>query len=195
MNPVTVLALYIASVLSVIAPTMRTERRMSVATDIATVTISEPRLFDDDENGQKTGLLLTSLPHYETGRSWATWVDNGSCNDPVWRASHALWMKGGDCDGGKAWGMWQVHAPGDDPAIGKTYVTNRQTGIRAALAKARASMEKGIGLCGYSGETYPRCKLAKDRLETARLWVTKFPFRPEILVADHGDDHAQTGVE
>jgi hypothetical protein len=194
MNPIAALTLYVASVLSAIVPTMRDDRRASIAEDIATVTISEPRAFADDASGQKTALLLVSIAHYETGRSWASWIDTGKCNDEKWRTDHPQWIKGGDCDGRHAWGMWQVHAPNDDDAVGRTYVANRQTGIRAALAKARASLDMGIGLCGYSGETYPHCKLAHDRLETARAWVVRFPFHPDTG-ADGAELHASTGVE
>lgn len=196
MNPLAALTVYLASVLSVIAPTMREDRRTSIAADVATITLAEPRAFDDDDSGQKTGLLLLALPHLETGRSWARWVDDGSCNDPKWRAAHALWMKDGDCDGGKAWSMWQVHVPGDSVEEGKKLVSDRKNAVRAALEIARRSLQSGKGLCGYSGETYPRCKLASMRLETARNWVTKFPFRPEILLAGHdANEHAQSGVE
>ena len=188
MNP---LAIYLSAVLATLVPSMKEARRASIADDIATVTLADERAFDDDESGQKTALLLVSIAHYETGRSWATYVDNGSCNDPTWREKHALWLKGGDCDGSRAWGMWQVHAPGDDPTIGKTYVANRQTGIRAALTIARESLRSGAGLCHYSGETFPHCRLASMRLDTARNWVVKFPYHPEVMLA--GD--AATGVE
>jgi hypothetical protein len=96
-------------------------------------------------------------------------------------------MKGGDCDGGHAWGMWQVHAPNEDASIGRTYVSDRKAGIRAALTIARESLKAHIGLCHYSGEIWPRCRLASMRLETARNWVSKFPYHPE--------DHTYAGVE
>jgi hypothetical protein len=175
-------------VLATIVPSMREARRTSIASDIATVVLSEDRAFDDDDSGQKTGLLLVSIAHHETGRSWAQWIDDGSCNDPVWRERHALWIKGGDCDGSRAWSMWQVHVPGDSVEAGRALVVDRKAGIRAALTIARASLRSGVGLCHYSGETYPRCKLASMRLETARNWVKKFPWQPE-------GDHVASGVE
>lgn len=187
----TPLAIYLAGVLATIIPNMRADRRESIANDIAVVVMSEDRAFDDDANGQKTGLLLLSIAHYETGRSWASWIDDGKCNDPAWRTTHPQWIKGGDCDGGHAYGMWQVHPPNEDDTIGRTYVTNRQTGIRAALTIARESLKNHVGLCHYSGETYPRCKLASMRLETARNWETKFPFPTTYNTADH----TYTGVE
>jgi hypothetical protein len=173
MNP---LSIYLLTVLSAIAPRVPASRLESIAADVAAVTLAEPRAFDGDSSGQRTALLLLSIARWETGGSWAAWVDDGRCNDPAWRAAHAALMKGGDCDGGAAYGLWQVHAPGDDPAVGRTYVADRRVGIRAALAVARASLESGRGLCGYSGEQPPHCPKAALRLETARRWVTEFPF-------------------
>lgn len=186
----TTLAIYLSVVLAAVAPHLRRDRRESVAADIASVTVSEDRAFEDDATGQRTALLLASIAHHETGGSWARWVDDGSCNDHVWRERHAAWMRGGDCDGSRAWGMWQVHAPGDDTRIGRAYVADRKAGIRAALAKARGSLNAGIGLCGYSGETYPRCPLGRMRLETARSWADRFPY--DRIVAE---ELAATGVE
>lgn len=187
----TPLAIYLSGVLATIAPSMHADRRESIADDVATVVMSEDRAFDDDADGQRTALLLLSIAHYETGRSWASWIDNGKCNDEKWRTDHPQWIKGGDCDGGHAWGMWQVHPPNEDAAIGRTYVADRKVGIRAALAIARRSLQAHAGLCYYSGETFPRCRLASMRLETARNWVTKFPF----TAPDNASDHTFTGVE
>src|SRR5579871_2044378 len=86
-----------------------------------------------------------------------SWIDDGKCNEEKWRTDHPQWIKGGDCDGGHAWGMWQVHPPNEDAAIGHTYVADRKVGIRAALTIARASLQAHIGLCHYSGETFPKC--------------------------------------
>lgn len=176
-NLLTALALYLSTVLSVVAPSINPARRASIATDIAAVSLSEERAFDDDANGRKTALLLTAIADYETGHSWAPWIDDGRCNDPEWRERNAEWLKGGGCDHALAWGLWQVHAPGNDPVIGKKYVTNRRRGISAALFIARASLRTGTGLCGYSGETYPNCTKADHRLNKAREWEAKFPFK------------------
>jgi hypothetical protein len=192
MNATDALATYLSAVLAMIAPHMREARRVSITQDVATVTLAQDRAFDNDENGQRTGLLMLSLADYETGHSWSAWVDDGSCNDPAWRESHKLWMRNGDCDSGKAWSMWQVHAPGDNPEIGRTYVVDRKNGIRAALLVARESLKAGVGLCHYTGEAFPRCRLGDRRLNTAKDWVTKYPFRPEIA---SGGDHSQTGIE
>jgi hypothetical protein len=159
---------------------MDADRRESISEDIATVVLSEERAFDDDADGQRTALLLVAIAHYETGRSWASWIDSGKCNDAKWRAAHPQWIKSGDCDGGHAYGMWQVHPPNEDATIGRTYVADRKTGIRAALSIARESLKAGAGLCHYSGESQKGphgCRLASMRLETARSWVEQFPFK------------------
>jgi hypothetical protein len=170
------LAFYLAAVLTVISPALKSQRRDSIASDIAAVTLSSERVFDDDANGQKTALLLLSLAYWETGKSWAAWIDDGRCNDPLWRATHAEWLKGGDCDGGRAWSMWQDHVPHDSVIIGRSLITNRQAAIRVALSKARGSLQMGVGLCSYAGEHYPHCRKAELRLDTARKWETRFPY-------------------
>ncbi len=176
MTSIHVLVLYLSTVLAAIAPHLGQNRRDSITSDIATVVLSEERAFDDDANGQKTALMLVAIAHYETGKSWAAWVDDGRCNDLEWRAMHAEWLRGGGCDHALAWGLFQVHPPGDDARIGKLYVTNRRVGISAALFIARKSLQAGIGLCGYSGEPYPNCPKANHRLDAARAWAIKYPF-------------------
>lgn len=178
------LVAYLLIVLTAIAPHVSAPRRSSIAHDIAVVTLHEERAFEGDESGLQTALLVVSLAHFESGKSWAAWIDDGRCNDPAWRVIHADWLKGGGCDNAKAWGLWQVHAPGDDPALGRRYVRDRKRGIRAALFIARASIKMGIGLCAYSGEKAPRCPLADRRLRTAREWAVRFPFPASSTLAE-----------
>ena len=172
------LALYLMGVLSVIAPHVDEARRTSIANDIATVTLSEERAFKDDANGQKTALLLTSIADHETGRSWAAWIDDGSCNRSGWRAAHQKLMKKWDCDGGQAFSMWQLHVA---PTHGRTMAVNRQEAIRTALQYIRASFKLNGTLCAYTGERRPHCRLAEHRLEAARKWYAEFPFEPETV--------------
>lgn len=180
MSSLHVLVLYLSTVLAAIAPHMGQTRRDSIAGDIAKVALSEDRVFGDDASGQKTALLLVSIAHYETGKSWATWVDDGRCNDIEWRNMHAEWLRGGGCDHGNAYSIFQVHPPGDDPRIGKLYATNRRMAASAALFIARKSIQAGVGLCGYTGETYPNCPKAQHRLEAVATWATKYPFSPAV---------------
>jgi hypothetical protein len=183
------LAIYLSIVLGTIAPSMRAERRDTIASDIAAVTLAEERAFDRDETGQKTGLLLVSIAHYETGRSWAEWVDDGRCLDPAWREKHAQWMRGGDCDGGRSVGMWQIYLPNASLEEKLALARDRQAVIRQALAIVRESFRSGTGLCHYVGETYPRCRFASSRLLTARNWATMFPWQPPT------EERTATGVE
>lgn len=172
------LALYLVALLAVVAPRMDPERRTSIANDIADVTMSEERAFKDDTNGQKTALLLVSIADYETGHSWATWIDDGSCNNARWRAAHRDQMKQWDCDSGQAFSMWQLHVI---PARGRAFAANRREAVRTALQYVRASFKMGRGLCAYTGERPPRCKLAEHRLDAARRWSKQFPFKPDAV--------------
>jgi len=169
------LALYLLTVLTIIAPKLDMTRARSISTDIAAVVVSDERAFRDDADGHKTALLLLSIAHFETGKSWAAWIDDGRCNDPAWRATHASWLRGGDCDGGRSYSMWQLLVPGN-PRYGKSLVANRQLAVRAALAHARMSLQLNGNLCAYSGERPPHCSKAKTRLETAREWAERFPY-------------------
>lgn len=179
------LTLYLTGVLAVVSPKLNPQRAAAISRDVATVTLSEERAFDDDANGQKTALLLLSLAYWETGKSWARWIDDGRCNDPAWRETHAPWLKGTTgCDNMKAWSMWQVHVPGDSIEIGKRLAANRQTAISFALAKVRGSFQLGIGLCSYSGERAPKCPRANRRLQTAVEWMTRFPFSAASELAE-----------
>ncbi len=158
MTSIHVLVLYLSTVLAAIAPHLGQNRRDSITSDIATVVLSEERAFDDDANGQKNGPDARRYRALRDGEVLGRLVDDGRCNDLEWRAMHAEWLRGGGCDHALAWGLFQVHPPGDDARIGKLYVTNRRVGISAALFIARKSLQAGIGLCGYSGEPYPNCR-------------------------------------
>lgn len=160
-------------------------RLESVALDIATVAASSPPAFDDDDDAHsKTALLLTSIPRYETGNSWAEWIDDGRINFRWWRLTHLeLLARSGDADGGRAWGMWQVHVPGDDYEAGLALVRDRKSGIRAALAIASRSLRAGNRLCGYSGEAFPKCPLGDHRLNDALAYADAHPFDPPLAAA------------
>jgi hypothetical protein len=153
----------------------------AIAADIASVAgASAPAFDDDDDAHSKTALLLTSIPRYETGGSWAEWIDDGRCNMRWWRLTHVdlLLRNQGDCDGSNAWGMWQVHVPGDDYGLGYQLVRDRKNGIRAALAVASRSLRRDGTLCGYTGETAPKCPKGSRRLGDAVVYAAEHPFAP-----------------
>lgn len=55
---------------------------------------------------------LAELAALESGL--APWVLNGDCNRASWRATHISIMRGTThCDGGRAFGAWQVHQDGE----------------------------------------------------------------------------------
>lgn len=156
-----------------------------VASDIAIVAASSPPAFDDDDDAHsKTALLLTSIPRYETGNSWAEWIDDGRINFRWWRLTHLeLLARSGDADGGRAWGMWQVHVPGDDYEAGLALVRDRKTGIRAAVVIAERSLHDGHRLCGYTGEAFPKCPLGDHRLNDALDYAAAHPFAAPLADA------------
>ena len=86
-----------------------------VAHDIATVVLDpqEPPIWKNDKMKARTAVLLVSLAYNET--SFHAYVDDGRCNDVKWRSTSegAKTMKiGGNCDGGHARSMWQLHMSG-----------------------------------------------------------------------------------
>lgn len=168
------LVAYLSLVLATVAPYVGSARRASIARDVATVSLAEARAFDDDADGHQTGLLLLSIAQHET--HFVTWADDGSCNDPAWRADHPALLQNHDCDGGHAWSMWQVHVPNDSPELGRALIRDRRAAIRAALTVARASLQGGHGLCGYVGEPFPKCPRAQVRLDSVTAWRAQFPF-------------------
>jgi hypothetical protein len=176
------LAAYLSLVLATVAPHVGSARRGSIARDVAVVSLAEPRAFDDDADGHKTALLLLSLADHES--HFATWVDDGSCNDPAWRAEHPALLAGKDCDGGHAFTIFQLHVLGDSVELGRALIRDRRAAARAALAVARASLESGRGLCGYVGEAYPKCPRAQVRWDSAVAWQEQFPF--PVATADAG---------
>jgi hypothetical protein len=161
-------------------------RLESIALDIAAVAASSPPAFDDDDDAHsKTALLLTSIPRHETGDSWAEWIDDGRCNLRWWRLTHQelLWRNGADCDGSRAWGMWQVHVPGDSYEAGLALVRDRRNVIRAALVIATRSLRSGARLCGYTGEAFPKCPKGDRRLGDALAYADAHPFAPALAAA------------
>lgn len=146
----------------------------SIADDIASVSLQEPPLFSSDASRARTALLLASVARYES--NFAPWVDTGLCNDRLWRRGDGggLTRRWGDCDGGHAFSLWQIHAG----ALGQTMIGDRRVAIREAITRLRVSLDAGKGLCWYTGENASgECPKAELRLRTAQVWAVGHPFK------------------
>jgi hypothetical protein len=166
-----------------------------IAEDIAAVVLENPSPTPDQD-----AAMLATLGYFE-GARYALYVDSGECNDRDWRKygveeeegtfhkshergltfSTSIWTSeelmhvGGDCDGGYARGLGQVHGGW---MMDKTWVTlerlaDRRFMFRAMLWLARAD----VSLCAYAGENPAfGCPKATLRLEFARRAIAKHPF-------------------
>lgn len=151
-------------------------------------------------------VLLAAVGYWE-GARYAKNVDDGSCNDPVWRADPAnapLIHITGNCDGGRAHSIFQiwprvgsVHDSPINASCDKDAVAVRYTAARCALQILRMSMMQSGDLTGYTGEQPPLSwkeqamrslgldtgegswkQKATVRLEFARKALKKHPFVP-----------------
>jgi hypothetical protein len=87
-----------------------------VANDLATVVLDpeEPAFWKNDKTKARTAIMMVGIAYHET--NYRAYVDDGRCNDPEWRKSEegAKMMRiSGNCDGGIAHSMWQVHTSTD----------------------------------------------------------------------------------
>jgi hypothetical protein len=97
-------------------------------------------------------LLLASQAFVES--RFMPWVVDGSCNDDTWRERQPGWTRK-SCDGGHAFGPWQIHDPrllGASPAeharkAVEILRTNPKawTTWRAAQSQAKWWYELGLG--------------------------------------------------
>jgi hypothetical protein len=176
-----------------------------MATDIATAVLLEPmtilatgrscdkvhgsdRCFWPDgwsSDGDKA-VLLAAIAYYE-GSRFSAYVDDGRCNDKAWRKdpANARTMKlGGDCDGGHAHSLWQIHAikavrgSADhlEAICGIEHIDGRFEAARCALEIARRSMSERGNLSWYAGESAYVHPKADERLKFARKAVHEHPF-------------------
>jgi hypothetical protein len=172
-----------------------------IASDLAFAVLAEP----DDGTGCKTVtfkndskhcvwadgwntdgakvVMLASLGYWE-GARYAAYVDDGRCNDKVWRASKEgqqtmrVW---GDCDHSQAHSIFQIH-PIDDTLSTlyklcntKMVDNSRVDAARCALALARGSMVWSGNLSSYTGEWGSQHPKADDRLNFAKQALAKHP--------------------
>jgi len=133
-------------------------------------------------------VLLAGLGYFE-GARYAAYVDGYGCNNAEWRKSdegRRLMRVWGDCDGGRANSIWQVHPIVDRSTslyslcrfelIGP--MGCRFNAARCALAIAHASMQATGDLSGYTGEPmfaggHPK---ADQRLAFVRAAIAKHPW-------------------
>ena len=185
-----------------------------IANDIAIVAQREPRIWKDSD-GSREAILLARVAWFET--RFRDYVDSGDCNrwaTEAYKKTGSLNfrflpqaaqrdMQLGDCDGGNATSIWQVHfgdgifvhdkpdaarrwwhmgLSGDAGAVPVTKdvaIANRQQAARVALAMMRQSIQNGAGLMGYVGGEGPdRLEKARQRLDSAVAWSAKHPYTP-----------------
>lgn len=138
-------------------------RYESIAEDIATVSLESP-LYDDDEDGEKTGTTIASVASLES----------------FFRAEVDSCKIGGDKDKEgryQAWTLWQLHA-------NKNKVCeNRLAGARVAREMMRASFKHcsslplldrlGVYTDGFCKKNWDR---SRNRIKRAVDWVKSHPF-------------------
>lgn len=161
------LGAWVLTMINKLAPEKHNEDfRHEIASDIATVSLSE-----SPEAPAKAASVLVSLAFHE-GR-FREYVDSGLCNDKAWRKSKegkATMLNGGDCDGGYAYSLWQIH-PYESKITGKDLIRERRTAARVAW-----NYIKKNGWCGYSGEGFGQCPKAETRRLVAANYLAKHPF-------------------
>jgi hypothetical protein len=165
---------------------------VAIARDIVEVVLDPAEAPIWDERW-KSATLLAGIAFFES-HFWKH-VDDGRCNDNAWREGEGkkLTLVTGNCDGGWATSMWQIHAydgialtedggwigawgaKGRKLLYGKDLIADRRVAARVALHIARASLKRSGTLCGYSGEN-DGCPKARVRLEFAKAWMRSHPF-------------------
>ena len=84
----------------------------SIAHDIAEVVLDskEPPVWKEDLTKARSAVILLSIALWES--RFRAYVDDGRCNDKVWRDSveGKKLLRFGSCDGGLARSLWQIHA-------------------------------------------------------------------------------------
>ena len=181
-----------------------------LARDIATAVINEPLTFDElggvcrpiasatdgfrhckwrmggswSTDGSKA-VLLAAVAYWE-GSRYAEYVDDGRCNDKVWRKTpdgiYTMHL-GGDCDGGHAHSLWQIH-PITKPSnaifdlCNAKAVSSRVSAARCALEMLRRSLSVDGTLSGYTGESLYGDKHPKadERLHFALDALRNYPW-------------------
>jgi hypothetical protein len=192
---------YLFVALTAWLPNVPSAMRTSVAEDIAAVVEdpSEPAIWG--EGGKAlNALVLASLAYHESGL--ASYVDEGKCNDELWRKSPEgrKIIAGGDCDSGYAFSIFQIHTgrglalsprgirylpqtSGVDARLlihGGDLTRDRRLAVRVALHIVRSSVDATGTLCGYSGESVASgCPKAMKRFSWAKSYLANHAFIAE----------------
>ena len=129
------------------------QRIAEVAKEAASLAFSEKPVWAGDD-GTRTARLLMCVAFFESG--FRGYVDDGRCDDPAWRATPTgrRMMRRGDCDGGHARSLWQLHG----------FDGTRHEAIREALRRIRTAVSYGLGMRAYTGERDPAAPKAQQRL-------------------------------
>jgi hypothetical protein len=148
-----------------------------IANTISEVVLENPRTWHNS-NGGREAILMASIAFYESG--FADYVDEMKCNDKKWRASSdgKSAMRNGDCDGGIAWGVWQVHML--SRKVKREDITRKLIATHAYRI-ARGSIISGKGLLYYVGGEGPyRAKIAKQRTDLTDTYYAANPYKPTV---------------
>lgn len=134
--------------------------------------------------------MLLGIAFWES--RYRQYVDDGTCNkyaqvhNPPKDIAKLLQM--GNCDGGWAHSMWQVHpmkwndGHGHLEEFSGDALSDRQTAIRAALLIARRSIRNSGGLCWYTGEGADGngCPKAVTRFNHGADYWRKHPYTAPV---------------
>jgi len=117
-------------------------RVRDVSYEIATLFETATPFWNDDLAGRRSAFVALSVAFWET--RFRGYVDDGRCNDPVWRksAQAGKLMKLGTCDGGNAYSIFQVHYK----------CSVRSECMQEAVNRMRYSIHYFGDLRGYTGE-------------------------------------------
>jgi len=171
-----------------------------IAHDIAAASLERP-----SSEPPADAVLLAALGYFE-GARYASYVESWECNDPEWRKTGfdtgplhhprergvlapetSVWLSselmhvGGDCDGGRAHGIFQLWYAVDPSAPLYVFCSkdaleggqNGQAEARCALEIARTDSS----LCGYAGERASEgCPKGEVRRKFALEALARHPF-------------------
>jgi hypothetical protein len=172
---------YVLSIMQGWTPAVKIETvpLEDLAADIAAVAAADKPAWPGDTTGRRTAVLLAGLAYFE-GARFAKYVDDGTCNEPGFRAHNPL-AHHGTCDHGKAHSLWQIHEitllePREEADA--VSLADRRFAAHIALRLARQSIAATGGLRNYTGEWDGPCPKADERLQFVEKALAAHPFTP-----------------